>query len=373
LEYQGEIMSEEFRTVWADPLTEFCQRVFQKMGISPKDALTTAAVLVLADLRGIASHGVARLRRYYTGLKNGVMVAKPEMKVVHETPITALLDGGAALGQVAGVRGMQIAIEKALKSGVGFVAVRNSNHYGIAGYYSLMALKHDLIGISLTNSDVYVVPTFGKEVMLGTNPISVTVPALNERPFVLDMSTAVATLGKMEVFSRMDKKLPLGWATDEKGKSTDDPIQVIANIRSKAGGGILPLGGEGEEFGGHKGYGLDLLVDILSGVLSGSGYLNLLYPKSAEGKPLPSLVGHFFGALRIDYFRPVVEFKNDMDDLIRRLKNSAKAERQKRIFIHGEKEFELEEKYRKEGIPLYFKVYEDLKSIASEVGETFDL
>lgn len=366
-------MSEEFKTVWVKPLSEFCQRVFEKMGLTSEDAFTTADVLVLADLRGIDSHGVARMRRYYTGLKNGVMVPKPEMKVIHESPITALLDGGAALGQVAGKRGMKIAIEKALKNGAGFVCVRNSNHYGIAGYYSLMALKHDLIGISLTNSDVYVVPTFGREVMLGTNPISVTVPALNERPFVLDMSTAVATLGKLEVYSRMGKKLPPGWATDEKGKSTDDPVRVIANIRSKAGGGILPLGGEGEEFGGHKGYGLDLLVDILCGVLSGSGYLNLLYPKTPEGKPLPSLVGHFFGALRVDYFRPVEEFKKDMDDLMRRLKNSGKAEGHERIYIHGEKEFELEEKYRQNGIPLYFKVYEDLKAIGEEVGVPFNL
>ena len=366
-------MSAEFKTVWAKPLTEFCQRVFEKLGISPEDAFTTSDVLVMADLRGIDSHGVARLRRYYTGLKNGMMVPKPQMKVVHETPITALLDGGAALGQVAGKRGMEMAVEKALKNGAGFVAVRNSNHYGIAGYYSLMALKHDLIGIALTNSDAYVVPTFGKEVMLGTNPISVTVPTMNERPFVLDMSTAVATLGKFEVYSRMGKKIPLGWATDEKGRSCDDPARVIANIRSKAGGGILPMGGEGEESGGHKGYGLDLLVDILCGVLSGSGYLNLLYPKTPDGKPLPSLVAHFFGALRVDYFRPVQEFKKDMDDLIRRLKNSAKAEGQTRIFVHGEKEFELEEKHRKEGIPLYFKVYDDLKAIAAEVGVKFDL
>jgi len=366
-------MSAEFKIVWTKPLTEFCQRVFEKLGIPPQDAFTTSDVLVLADLRGIDSHGVARLRRYYTGLKNGVMVSKPEMKVVHETPLTALLDGGAALGQVAGARGMKMAIEKALKNGAGFVSVRNSNHYGIAGYYSLMALKHDLIGISLTNSDVYVVPTFGREVMLGTNPISVTVPTLKERPFVLDMSTAVATLGKLEVYGRMGKKVPLGWATDEKGQSCEDPVRVLGNIRSKAGGGILPLGGEGEEFGGHKGYGLDILVDILSGVLSGSGSSNQLYPKNAEGKPLPSLVGHFFGALRVDYFRPVDEFKKDMDNLIRRLKNSAKAEGQERIFIHGEKEFELEEKYRKEGIPLYYKVYEDLKAIAGEVGLDFNL
>jgi L-2-hydroxycarboxylate dehydrogenase (NAD+) len=366
-------MNGEFKIVWPEPLTSFCQEVFIKMGVPADDAWTTADVLVKADLRGIDSHGVARLRRYYTGLKNGVMVPRPEIKIVRETPVTALLDGGAALGQVAGLKGMKMAITKAQQNGVGFVTVRNSNHYGIAGYYAMMALEHDFIGISLTNSDAYVVPTFGREVMLGTNPISVCVPALKERPFVLDMSTAVATLGKLEVYSRLGKKLPLGWATDEKGQSCDDPVRVLNNIRSRAGGGILPLGGEGEEFGGHKGYGLDLLVDILCGVLSGSGYLNLLYPKTPEGKPLPSLVAHFFGAIRIDFFRPLEEFKSDMDDLIRRLKNSAKAEGKERIFIHGEKEFELEEKYRREGIPLYYKVYEDLKAIATEVGVPFKI
>ena len=366
-------MSAEFQTVWAEPLTQFCQRVFEKLGVPSTDAFTTSEVLLLADLRGIESHGVARLRRYYAGLKNGVMVPRPDVRIVHETPITARIDGGAALGQVAGKRGMSLAIQKAKKNGVGFVVVGNSNHYGIAAYYSMMALQHDLIGLSLTNSDCYVVPTFGRDVLLGTNPISVTVPALKERPFVLDMSTAVATLGKVEVYNRMGKKLPHGWATDEKGQSCDDPGRVLNNIRRKAGGGLLPLGGAGEEFGGHKGYGLDLLVDILSGVLPGSAYLNLLYPKTAEGKPLPSLVGHFFGAMRIDYFRPAEEFRKDMDDLIRRLKNSRKAEGQDRIYVHGEKEFELEEKYRRDGIPLYCKVYDDLKAIGAETGVPFNL
>ena len=366
-------MDSEFKIVWPEPLTQLCRQVFEKLGVPAKDAITTSEVLVLADLRGIDSHGVARLRRYYNGLKTGMMFPKPEIKVVYETPVSARIDGGGALGQVAGRKGMDLAIEKALKNGFGFVAVGNSNHYGIAAYYSLMALKHDLIGISLTNSDAYVVPTFGRSVMLGTNPISVTVPTKKEKPFVLDMSTAVATLGKVEVYGRMGKKIPQGWATDESGQSCDDPVRVLANIKGKVGGGLLPLGGVGEEFGGHKGYGLDLLVDILSGVLSGSANTNLLYPKTSDGKPLPSLVGHFFGAMRIDFFRPVEDFKKDMDDLIRRLRNSPKAEGCDRIYIHGEKEFELEEKYRKEGIPLYYKVYDDLKAIAGEVGVAFTL
>jgi LDH2 family malate/lactate/ureidoglycolate dehydrogenase len=363
----------QFKVVRVEPLTGFCEQVFEKIGVPAGDAHTTSEVLVLADLRGVESHGVARLRRYYNGLKTGMMLSQAAVKVVHETPLSALIDGGGALGQVAGKKGMDLAIEKALKSGFGFVAVKNSNHYGIAAYYSLRALKYDLIGISLTNSDAYVVPTFGRTVMLGTNPISITVPALEEKPYVLDMSTAVATLGKLEVYARMGKKIPHGWAVDETGRSCDDPARVLNNIKSKIGGGLLPLGGVGEEFGGHKGYGLDLLVDIFSGVLSGSANTNLLYPKTPDGKPLPSLVGHFFGAMRVDFFRPTEGFKRDMDDLIRRLRNSPKADGYDRIYLQGEKEFELEEKYRKEGIPLYFKVYDDLKAIGGEVGVPFNL
>ena len=366
-------MNSEYKVVEAQPLAAFCRQVFQSLGVPPGDALTVSEVLVSADLRGIDSHGVARLRRYVRGLEEGIMIPTPELRLIHETAVSARLDGGAALGQVAGKQGMEIAIAKAMQSGIGFVAVQNSNHFGIAGYYSQMALKDDLIGIALTNSTPDVVPTFGRVVMLGTNPISVTVPAGEERPFVLDMSTAVITSGKLESLSRRGKKIPRGWAVDEKGQACEDPARVYANMRGKLGGGLLPLGGEGEDFAGYKGYGLGLLVDILSGVLSGSANTTLLYPKTPDGKPLPSRVGHFFGALRVDFFRPLNEFKKDMDDLIRRLKNSSKAEGRGRIYIHGEKEFELEEKYRREGIPLYIKVYEDLKAIAGERGIPFSV
>ena len=366
-------MNSEYEIVQAEPLANFCRDVFGRLRVPLQDARTVAEVLVAADLRGIDSHGVARLRRYVRGLKEGVIFSNPKLQVVHETPVSALLDGGAALGQVAGKRGMETAISKALQSGVGFVAVQNSNHFGIAGCYSQMALERDLIGIALTNSTPDVVPTFGREVMLGTNPISVAVPAGGESPYVLDMSTAVITSGKLESRSRMGKKIPFGWAVDEKGEPSDDPNRVYNNMRAKRGGGLLPLGGGGEDFGGHKGYGLGLLVDIFSGVLSASANTTLLYPKTPDGKPLPSRVGHFFGALRVDLFRPLEGFKKDMDDLIRRLKNSPKAEGQERIYIHGEKEFELERKYRQEGIPLHFKVFEDLRAIAGEVGIEFPL
>jgi L-2-hydroxycarboxylate dehydrogenase (NAD+) len=359
--------------VWADPLRDFCARVFQKMDVPADDAAVTADVLVAANLCGINSHGVARLKRYVGGLRDGVMLAHPNIEVVHETPGTALVDGGAGLGQPVGVRSMKLAVEKAQEMGVGFVAVRNSNHYGIAAYYSMMALKYEMIGISMTNAAVLVVPTFGKDAVLGTNPISVAAPAGGECPFVLDMSTSVVTRGKLEEYDRKGKPLPLSWATDERGVPTPDAARVLQNMLARAGGGILPLGGAREENGGHKGYGLALLVDILSGALPGAGYATTLYPKTPEGKPLPANVGHFFGAIRVDAFRPLDEFKATMDDIIRRLKGSAKAEGAERIYIHGEKEFEEEEHRRREGIPLHPKTVATMQQIAGELGMEYGL
>jgi len=366
-------MAEEAVRVWADPLKDFCVRVFTKMGVPEEDARITADVLVTADLRGIDSHGVARLRRYVNGLRSGMMVARPEVKVVAETPATMLIDAGAGLGQPVSYRAMQRAIQKALDVGAGFVTVRNSNHYGIAGYYAMMALEHNCVGISMTNAAVLVVPTFGRDAMLGTNPIAVAVPAGEERPFVLDMATSTVPRGKLEVYHRLEKPIPLGWATDEAGRPTTDPGRVLENFKTRAGGGLLPLGGAGELLGGHKGYGLALWVDIFCGVLSGAAYADLVYPKTSDGKPLPSNIGHFFGAWRVDAFRPLEEFKAAMDGLQRRLKGAPKAEGQTRIYIHGEKEFEEAERRMKEGIPLNPKVAADLQAIAEELGVEYDL
>jgi L-2-hydroxycarboxylate dehydrogenase (NAD+) len=359
--------------VWADPLKDFCVRVFQKMDIPEEDARITAGVLVAADLRGIDSHGVARLRRYVNGLRDGVMVARPQVQVVAETPATALIDAGAGLGQPVSYRAMEKAIQKARDLGAGFVTVRNSNHYGIAGYYAMMALKHDCIGISMTNAAVLVVPTFGRDAMLGTNPISVAAPAGEERPFVLDMATSTVPRGKLEVYNRLEKPIPLGWATDETGTPTDGAGRVLENFKQRAGGGLLPLGGAGELLGGHKGYGLALMVDILCAILSGAAYADLVYPKDERGKPLPSAIGHFFGAWQVDAFRPVEEFKAAMDDLQRRLRETSKAEGQTRVYVHGEKEYEEAELRSREGIPLNPKVAADLRAIGEEVGVEYDV
>jgi L-2-hydroxycarboxylate dehydrogenase (NAD+) len=359
--------------VWAEPLKNFCVRVLQELDVPEEDALITADVLVAADLRGVDSHGVARLRRYVNGLRDGMMIAQPEVQVVTETPTTALIDAGAGLGQPVSYRAMEQAIQKARDLGSGFATVRNSNHYGIAGYYAMMALEHDCIGISMTNAAVLVVPTFGRDAMLGTNPIAVAAPAGQESAFVLDMATSTVPRGKLEVYDRLEKPLPMGWATDETGTPTDDAAQVLENFRQRAGGGLLPLGGAGELLGGHKGYGLSLWVDVFCAVLSGAAYANTVYPKTPDGKPLPSKIGHFFGAWRVDGFRPVGEFKVAMDDLQQRLRNTPKAEGEDRIYIHGEKEHEEAERRSREGIPLSPKVAADLRAIGEELGVEYDL
>jgi LDH2 family malate/lactate/ureidoglycolate dehydrogenase len=348
-------------------------QVFRKLDVPAEDARITADVLVKANLRGIDSHGVARLVRYVNGLRDGVMLAQPEEKVIIETPTTVTLDAGAGLGQPVSFRAMNMAIEKARECGSGFATVRNSNHYGIAGYYAMMALEHDMIGFSTTNAAVLVVPTFGSNAMYGTNPIALAVPAGEEQPFVMDMATSTVPRGKLEIYHRQDKALPTGWATDERGVPTADAGCVLDNFEKRAGGGLLPLGGAGEELSGYKGYGMGLMVEILSAVLPGAGFLTAVYPKDAAGKPLPANLGHFFGAWRLDAFRPADELKADMDRFIRELKNGSLADGATRIYVHGEKEFEEAKRRASQGIPLEAKVDASLKQTAADLGVVYNL
>jgi LDH2 family malate/lactate/ureidoglycolate dehydrogenase len=348
-------------------------RVFEKVGVSSDDARITADVLVQANLRGIDSHGVARLARYVNGLRDGIMVAQPEEEVVVETPTTIAVDAGAGLGQPVSYRAMKEAIAKAGEYGCGFATVRNSNHYGIAGYYAMMALEHDMIGISTTNAAVLVVPTFGRDSMYGTNPIALAVPALQERAFVMDMATSTVPRGKLEVYHRKEKPLPLGWATDEKGVPTADASRVLDNFVKRAGGGLLPLGGAGEEFSGYKGYGMGLMVEILSAVLPGAAFLTSVYPKDRGGKALPANLGHFFGAWRLDAFRPSDEFKADMDAFMQELRGAELAEGATRIYVHGEKEWEEADRRAEKGIPLEAKVEASLRQIAADLDVEYGL
>jgi L-2-hydroxycarboxylate dehydrogenase (NAD+) len=354
-------------------LKKFCTQVFVKLGVPEKDAEITSDVLVASDLRGIPSHGVARLMRYVDGIRNKTIIPDAKVTVDKETPSTGVVNGNNGLGQPAGYFGMNLAIKKAKDSGLGFVTVHNSNHYGIAGYYSMMALKDDLIGISMTNSAPLVVPTFSRDMLIGTNPISVAAPAGKERPYVLDMATSVVPRGKFEVYERLDKPVPLGWAVDEKGMPSTDTKRIIDNMAKTAGGGILPLGGAGELLSGHKGYGLSLLVDILSGVLSGADYGPWVKGLKKDGKKSYTNVGHFFGAIKIENFIDLKKFKSTMDEMMAGLKNSNKSEGEGRIYIHGEKEFEKHDDYKKNGVPLQEKVIAALKKLSTEMNIKYDI
>ena len=353
---------EEYVRLKVDALQEFTVSVFGKFGVPAEDARISADVLIASDQRGIGSHGLQRLSRYISGLKTGVMKPTADIKILRETSNTLLVSGGDGLGQVVSYQTMKLVINKALKNNIAFAAVRDSNHYGIAGYYSMMALEYDLIGLSMTNTAPLVIPTFGKDAIMGTNPISIAVPADKERPFVLDMATSTVPRGKLEVYQREGKTMPDTWATDELGNPTQDIPRVLSNLLDKEGGGLLSLGGATEEGGGHKGYGLCLAVDILSGVLSGSVFGSDLYAK----KGVPAKVSHFFGAIKIGAFIEPARFKGTMDEYINVLKNSEKAVGKDRIFIHGEKESEFYEQ-QKEEVSIYYKVVEELRNIGEEL------
>jgi L-2-hydroxycarboxylate dehydrogenase (NAD+) len=346
-------------------LFEFTKNVFLSYNLDESDASICSENLVMSDLRGIPSHGVARLKRYVDGMDDGIIYPLNKPKVIEEAPSTATVDGNAGLGQVVGFYSTNLAIQKAKNTGVGIVAVRNSNHYGIAGYYAKKILDEGMLGISLTNSAPLVVPTFGKEMLVGTNPISFSAPAGKNRPFLLDMATSVVPRGKLEVYNRDEKPLPEGWAVDNTGKVTTDSSDVLNNMTNRLGGGILPLGGEGELYSGFKGYGMAMIVDILCGVLSGGAYANMVNMKK-DGKPAPANVSHFFMALKIENFVAMDTFKASMDDFIDRIKGSQKASGQNRIYIHGEKEYEKYDSYKKHGVPLQEKVYDTLKQISNQ-------
>jgi LDH2 family malate/lactate/ureidoglycolate dehydrogenase len=346
-------------------LLDYVVRFFVHLRVPPADARIAAEVLLSADLRGVNSHGIIRLHTYYGErlLKGRIDPLSPLM-TVRESPVTLALDGANGLGQVVAYQAMQRCLEKAQSVGAALVTVRNSNHYGIAGYYAMLALPHDMIGISLTNSQPLVVPTYGRVPILGTNPIAVAVPAGQERPYVLDMATSIVPKGKISVYSKAGEEIPEGWGVDRTGRISRDPDAVLD------GGALLPLGGS-DLMRGYKGYGLSLLVDILCGVLSGAAFAD------AVGRPSDtnpgSNVGHFFAAIKVDALRDLGDFKADMDHMIRLLKDSPKAEGQERIYIHGEKEFERAERYMEYGVPLMETVIASLQEAGAGVGVPFDL
>lgn len=340
------------------------------MGCNPSEAALAAKVLLSADLRGVDSHGIARLSGYVRLWEASRVNANPDVKIVHETPSTATVDGDAGLGLVVAPKAMQIAIDKARIAGSGWVSVKNSNHFGIAGYHAMMALDNDMIGIAMTNASPLVAPTFSIDRMLGTNPIAVAIPALHQPPFVADFATTTAANGKLEILQRKNLDAPLGWIQDKEGNSTPDSHAL------KQGGALLPLGGD-REHSSHKGYCLGAIVDIFSAVFSGANY-GPWVPPFVSFLPLPENpvgegIGHFFGAFRIDAFRPGEEFKAHMDNWISAFRNAKTVAGEEKVIIPGDPEREIESERKTQGIPLLKPVVEDLKSLAEKLGVEFKI
>ena len=344
-----------------EALEGFCQAVFETLDLSAEDAATAASVLVAADARGIPSHGVARLPRYVHGLEIGLMDPEAETEVLRETPSSLVIHAHGGMGAPVSARTMGQVIDKARTAGAAFGTVRESNHFGIAGYYAMMALDAGMMGVAMTNTAALGVPTFGREPRFGTNPLAFAVPAGEEPAFVLDMATTVVPRGKIEVYNRREKTLPEGWAVDETGQPGTDPATILHNLTYQVGGGILPLGGLGELFGGHKGYGLAVLVDILCGVLSGGDF----GADIADEPGSHARVSHFFGAIRVDTFREPAAFRQDMDRMLRDLRATPPAAGEDRVYYAGLKEAEHEARCAREGVPLTAKVYAQLVEVGT--------
>jgi L-2-hydroxycarboxylate dehydrogenase (NAD+) len=349
-------------------LREFSIRIFLHFGVPKADAAQAADVLASADLRGIDSHGVARLTSYFELLSEGLINPTPKIKLLRSTPSTATIDGDNGLGLVVGPQANEIAMDMSEKAGSGWVGVCNTNHFGIAGYYVLQALKRDMIGWAMTNSTKLVTPLWGAERMLGTNPIAIAFPGKDEPAIVIDMATCAAAYGKIEMARRRGQPIPQGWGIDNQGRSTTNPDDIVA------GGALLPLGSDRER-GGHKGYGLAVMVDVLCGALSGANW-GPFTPPFALRQEIPARsvgkgIGHFFGAMRVDGFIEADEFKRQIDDYIRTFRATRPAPGTNGPLIPGDPEREAERVRSKDGVPLIMPVVEELRVISKKIGIPF--
>ena len=343
-------------------LKQFAEAIFRKIGCNDTDASLAAKVLLSADLRGVDSHGIARLSGYIRLWEVKRVNACATPTIIHETPSTAVVDGKEGIGLITAPFAMQVAIDKAKAVGTGWVSVQNSSHFGIAGIHAMMALEHDMIGIAMTNASPTVAPTFSKERMLGTNPIAVAIPAGEEPPFVADFATTTAANGKLEILQRKKMEAPYGWVQTVDGEPTTN-ASILKN-----GGALLPLGGD-REHGSHKGYMLGSIVDIFSAVLSGANYgpfvppfpAYLVMPEFMPGKG----IGHFFGAMRIDAFRPAADFKTHMDNWIECFRKAIPINPDCPVIIPGDPERIIEADRFANGIPLPSEILEQLEDLAS--------
>lgn len=348
-----------------EDLMDFVIRYMTKLGVPAEDAKIVGKVLICADIRGVESHGLHRLGSYYgSRISKGWINPLTPYKIVTETPTTALIDGGNGCGQVVSHKAMKLAIEKARTSGIGAISVCNSNHYGIAGYYAMMAMRQDMIGISMTNSQPLVAPTYGRTAVLGTNPIALAAPSGTQYPYLLDMATSAVAYGKIQVYEKKHEHIPIGWGIDESGLPTNDPTK----IKPGGHGALLPLGGM-DITAGYKGYGLAVLVEILCSALSGGDFLTKV---GGPGKPEPTGVSHFFMAINIEAFRPIFDFKKQIDEMIILLKQSPIAVGSNEILVAGEQEFKYAEFNEIHGVPLIHPIVDDLIKEGEKMGVPFD-
>jgi L-2-hydroxycarboxylate dehydrogenase (NAD+) len=344
-------------------LQDFAEAVFLRIGCPPAQAAQAAETLLSADLRGVDSHGVARLSGYVRLWEAGRINPTPNIRIVHETPSTAVVDGDGGLGLVVGPWAMEVASRKAAAVGTGWVAVRNSNHFGIAGYHAMRPLAHQQIGIAMTNASPLVAPTRALKRLLGTNPIAVAIPAGQEPPFVADLATTTAANGKLEILQRKGLDAPLDWIQDATGQPTPDAHGVVK------GGALRPLGGDTAS---HKGYALGAVVDIFSAVLSGANYGPWVPPFVAflqpPADPVGTGLGHFFGAMRVDAFRPAEEFTAHMDRWIQTFRAAPSRHPDQPVLIPGDPERAAEIERRQNGIALLAPVTDDLRQLAQKLG-----
>lgn len=361
-------MSKDIYWVPFDKMEAFMRDVFIGVGVPAADAAVCADVLIAADKRGIDSHGIGRLKPiYYDRIKLGIQHPVTAFEIVREGPTTAVIDGHDGMGQVIAKRSMQLAIDKAKKYGMGMVAVRNSTHYGIAGYYSLMAVENNMIGITGTNARPSIAPTFGVENMLGTNPLTFGMPSDEEFPFFLDCATSVSQRGKLEVYDRAGKDIPPGWVIGEDGKTRTDTHQILEDL-VKGTAALTPLGGIGEEHAGYKGYGYAAVVEILSAALQQGAFMKGLLGVDAAGKKCPYHLGHFFIAVDISAFIDPAEFKKNTGDILRALRSSKVAPGCERIYTPGEKEYLVWLERKDKGVPVNPPLQKHVMEMKAELG-----
>jgi len=360
-------MAEKSAYVPVKTLVDFMVDALQAMGIPLEDAHIIADVLITSDLWGVRSHGVAHLKMYHERMKKGLQLPVTRWQVVKDTPTTAVIDGGNGMGMVVGYHAMQLAIQKARQYGLGAVAVRNSSHYGIAGYYPLMAVKEGMVGLSVTNAHPSTAPTFGVQPMLGTNPIAVAAPSDEVFPYLYDAATSIVPRGKIEIAARAGKPIPEGWVINQDGISAMDSSHMIEEM-NKGQVALLPVGGMGELMGGHKGYGLATMVEIFSAAFQKGTFLWGLTDTDAEGKSQFLRIGHFFLAIDVEHFIPLAEFKKITGDILRELRSSTKSPGAARIYTAGEKEYYHTQRILAEGVEITPGVQKALHSLRLELG-----